>query len=116
MGLPAAAVCAQVAIPCYNWVFRMCGPIVANTGRTCSYGGSTFLCGDVILDDETVSDVKASSTGQVDPVQGATVTVQIQEFKCDNATQSCIPDGPPIYKTCTGREPDGDTCGAQSID
>ena len=56
IGLPAIAVSAQTALPCYVSILKSCAAISINPDRMCG-ATQNIPCGDVIINDDYYTDI-----------------------------------------------------------
>lgn len=96
--------------PCYeNWQ-RSCAALHANITRVCISGQNAVPCGDVIISDEQVEDIRsATGLGNTQPINipCGSASVQIHFFSCSGGV--CNSQG--IHqRTCQGRCAVGPGC------
>lgn len=100
---------------CYFNFTKSCGALHANQGRKCTNGANITPCGDVIIQDAQVNDVRAKSgdeAGSLGPIHNtAPISVIIDSYECSgpNNTGNCNWLGT-LTKTCTGRQATGSGC------
>ena len=134
--LPGTVLCAIVAVtvtrpsalaqgpghggganPCYKNISVSCAGLKANTTRACTNGANTIPCGDIILQDSDVPDVRGANPGEagnrgpIDMPCGEPVWVELHLFECsgEGNTGNCNDLGVQ-WKSCTGRCVNGDGC------
>lgn len=98
--------------PCYANVTRSCAMLHAVEGRNCGSGSHAIPCGDIIISDNTISDIAAAASGQAGKVDldipcGNPVDVWVHKFRCAEA--SCQDQGVKKF-TCYGRCAIGADC------
>lgn len=81
---------------------RSCGALHANTGRVCGTGANAVPCGDIIVLDTNVNDVRSGTTaiGPIDFPCGSPASVQIHFWACVGG--ACQNQGI-AKRTCQGR-------------
>jgi hypothetical protein len=97
---------------CYMNILRSCAAMHADERRHCPSGQNTTPCGDLIIQDADVSDIRAAlegETGNFGPVDVpfGTVKVWIDKWHCDGGI--CNHDGVQQF-TCQGRRAKGGAC------
>jgi hypothetical protein len=103
---------ADASNPCYANITRSCGALNADTGRVCHTGNNSVPCGDIIVQDGQVNDVRLADQGEsgkhqpVDTPCGS-VAVQIDKYSCNGGT--CNHNGITQF-TCQGRCATGSNC------
>lgn len=114
----ALAVSAVSSAACYVTYQRSCADLHANTKRVCTSSGNpptAIPCGDVIVSDEDVNDVKSASEGQdgTDAVNtpSGLAAVNITVFSCNGSV--CRNMGTKKHQ-CQGRSASGNACTGSS--
>lgn len=101
--------------PCYQDYGRSCGAMHSMPGRICYSGTNAVPCGDIILIDDSVSDVKIAQSGQQGrqgvSLSCGTASVLVHKFACGTGSQSGIcRDQGAKNLTCQGRCASGAQC------
>lgn len=114
LSICAALVVPAVAVitPCYVNIDRSCGALHADTTKFCNSGSTSAPCGDLIISDANVCDIRAAAPeadGKKAPINmnACTVTVEVQYFFCNGAA---CQQGSTLTRTCVGRAATGLKC------
>jgi len=106
--------------PCYVGFTVSCGDVHANGSRVCTSGANSVLCGDIIVFDQSVSDVMLAANGQAGQtgisMPCGTVTVWVHKFSCGTGGDSGVCHNHGVKQlTCQGRCPTGPNCTGGAI-
>ncbi|HWQ28052.1 MAG TPA: hypothetical protein VNN12_03415 [Dehalococcoidia bacterium] len=98
---------------CYENLQRSCGDLHADRGRICINGANAIPCGDIVIQDNLVWDVKSGALvkGPIDIPYGDPVYVDVHLFECSGggSTGNCESRGI-HHLSCQGRYATGGPC------